>query len=292
MTFSFLIVTRNRPNDLEVTLKRLHDIMNLDTDEVMVFIDGCNATKALISKYTWVQWHSSDKQLGASPARHQLYPLATKDILIGLDDDAHPLETNFLDQVNTRFRESEHIGIIAFQEITGIFENDSKALSQAKKGVEFKTNEFVGCGFAMRRSVYEQIVGFPTWMDIYGEESAVAIQVLDKNYDIVYSYDIKVNHRKDSQGRRASGANYFRFEKQLVNTLGFYLIYYPKPTRKILKTIWHNGKKYAFKNPTYFSKYCKAILTLLIQLPNYLQRRDPVDPSTIQKRNALQNLTY
>ena len=48
-------------------------------------------------------------------------------------------------------------------------------------------------------------------MDIYGEEPALAIEVLDLGYQILYQPNIKVNHRIDVEKRRLLGKNYFRF---------------------------------------------------------------------------------
>ena len=39
-------------------------------------------------------------------------------------------------------------------------------------------------------------------VDIYGEESCVAIEVMSKGYDILYSNKIKVNHRVNKEQRR------------------------------------------------------------------------------------------
>lgn len=292
MTFSYLIVTRNRPNDLEITLGKLQELVRSNFDEVLVFIDGCSKTEYLKNRFPWVKWTISKVQLGASPARNKLYSLAQNDILIGLDDDAHPLEVDFKSKVISRFRESEKTAIIAFQEITGVFKDDLDALSKKRKGADYYTNEFVGCGFAIRKEVYDSIAGFPKWMDIYGEETAVALQVLDRGFDVLYSYDLAVNHRKDALARRKTGANYFRFEKQLINTIALYIIYYPKPIKKILKVIWHNGRKYAFQDATYLKCYFRAVFKAIGRVPMFIKNRKPVKGSTVIRRNNLQGIQY
>ena len=48
MKISILIVTKNRPDELEITLNKLFGLLDLSVHEVLVFIDGCNKTEILI----------------------------------------------------------------------------------------------------------------------------------------------------------------------------------------------------------------------------------------------------
>ena len=96
------------------------------------------------------------------------------------------------------FSKNPNVGILAFEEIKGRFESDREALKVSEKDkVEFLTAEFIGCGFAIRKSVYMKTNGFPIWIDIYGEESCVSMEVMSKGYDILFSNQIKINHRVD-----------------------------------------------------------------------------------------------
>ena len=88
MDISFLIVTRNRPKALRVTLDKLADIIDLASQEVWVHIDGCEKTSPLINEYKWVQWSRSEKSYSASPARNILYKIAISAglLIIGVPD--------------------------------------------------------------------------------------------------------------------------------------------------------------------------------------------------------------
>lgn len=292
MDISFLIVTRNRPADLRVTLNKLEKIIDLEKHEVCVFIDGCDKTTPLIEEYHWVQWSKVNKSISASPARNTLYKTAKGKIFIGLDDDAHPISVHFIEEVISRFRESVNLGIIAFQEVRGLFATDQEALKCSKSGLSYITNDFVGCGFAIKKEAYDATNGFPLWMDIYGEESAVAIEVMDAGYDIVYDYNLKVNHRVDVEKRKTMGRNYFRFEHQLKNTIRFYMVYYPKPLLKIGKALFHNFKKYAIRDRRYFKSFMKVCFFTVINLRFILAYRNTVSPEIIIKKNTLQAITY
>lgn len=294
MRVSILIVSKNRKVDLLKTLLILDSLIDKSQVEVLVFLDGCSdGSENLKNELTWVKWFVSPQSIGASAARHQIYPLANSEILIGLDDDAHPLNDDFIFKVETLFNKFPNVGILSFEEIKGIYPSDIEALKHAEKDKkEFLTSQFIGCGFAIRKSVYNQTNGFPSWIDIYGEESCLSIEVLTKGYDILYTNKIKVNHRVDRELRKENKQNYFRFGKQLKNSTYYYLVYYPFPLIDILKLYWHNFKKYALLDFEYFKIYFKTIIIALIHIPEILKYRKPVDKSLIVKMRNLSNLKF
>jgi GT2 family glycosyltransferase len=150
----------------------------------------------------------------------------------------------------------------------------------------------VGCGFAIRKEVYEKTNGFPVWIDIYGEESCLAIEVLDLGYEIHYDNSIIVNHRVDKKKRLAQGRNYFRFEKQLKNTIFYYVVYYPNPMLKIARLLFHNFKKYALQDLKYFYLFWKSIFIAFKEMVYVLKYRKPVKKSTMQKIKTLKGIKY
>lgn len=289
MKASILIVSKNRKEDLLQTLLILESLIDRSEVEILVFLDGCTDNSIdLQNELTWVKWFVSLKSIGASAARHEIYPLAISEILIGLDDDAHPLCQDFIIKISALFAQYPNVGILAFEEIKGVFASDIEALKQSEKqNKEFLTSEFIGCGFAIRKSVYNQTNGFPIWVDIYGEEACLSIEVLSKGYDILYSNKIKVNHRVNREQRKLDKQNYFRFGKQLKNSSYFFLVYYPFPLLNILKLYRHNFKKYALSDLKYCKIYFKTIIIVLLHIPKILKYRKPVDKSVIMRMRNL-----
>ena len=294
MQASILIVSKNRKAALEFTLQVLMRFLDLSIHEVLVFLDGCSDNSELLQiQFDWVKWHVSEKSIGASAARQQLYPKAKGKFLIGLDDDAHPLNKDFITQTKTIFENYPNVGIIAFQEIKGVFGSDEEAINQVDANVdEYYCSEFIGCGFAIRKDVYESINGFPVWIDIYGEESCVAIEVLSKGFDILYSNNIKVNHSVNKIERKLNGQNYFRFGKQLKNTTFYYLVYYPFPIVKILKLYGHNFRKYALMDWKYFKVFFKTIFEVFLGIPNVMKYRSPIEEKVLKKMRSLSGLKF
>jgi GT2 family glycosyltransferase len=294
METSILIVSKNRKEDLLKTLNIIRSLIDESKVEVLVFLDGCtDNSEDLQNELSWVRWFVSPKSIGASAARHQIYPLANSEILIGLDDDAHPLKADFLLKIQNLFDANPNAGILAFEEIKGVFASDKEALEQSEnKKKEYLTSEFIGCGFAVRKSVYNLTNGFPVWIDIYGEESCLSIEVLNKGFDILYSNEIKVNHRVNKEQRKLKKQNYFRFEKQLKNSAYYFLVYYPFPLLNVLKLFWHNFKKYALTDWTCCKIYFKTIFVVIMHTPEILRFRNPVDKALLVKMRNLSALKF
>ena len=294
MDVSILIVSKNRKQALEKTLMLLKPMLDFSKHEVLVFLDGCtDQSNSLIETIPWVTWSFVNESIGASKARFRLYKKAMGTYFIGFDDDAHPLWSDFIARTITIFNKHTNVGILAFEEIKGLFNSDEEALKRgSSKPCEYLTNEFIGCGFAIRSDVYKETRGFPVWMEIYGEESCVSIEVLSKGYDILFTNAIKVNHRVDREARKSSGKNYYRFEQQLKNTTGYYLIYYKNPLIKILKLYWHNFKKYALLDTKYFKLFFKIVLIAIFKTPYFLKYRNPIDSSVIIYSNKLITIKY
>ncbi|MFA9189982.1 glycosyltransferase family 2 protein [Flavobacterium sp. FZUC8N2.13] len=294
MQASVLIVSKDRKSELKKTLLILEKMLIFSSQEVLVFLDGCtDDSEFLKEEFKWVKWFTSDKSIGASRARAILYPNAMGTMLIGLDDDAHPLSSDFVIVVERLFKDFPNVGILTFQEIKGVFVSDEIALNSVDdKKEEYITNDFIGCGFAIRKEAYEKTNGFPVWMDIYGEESCVAIEVISKGYDILYSNAIKVNHRVDKEARKYSRRNYFRFEKQLKNSTAYYIVYYQSPIFKIMKLYWHNFRKYALKDMRYFKLFFKVILEVFLDIPRLLKYRRPIDKFIIDEMKHFTAIKY
>jgi len=291
MNISFLIVTKNRPEELQFTLEKLQAVFDAVNHEVLVFIDGCATTEQLQSQFSWVKWYVSNESISASPARNFLYQQAKGEIFIGLDDDAHLISENPIKTIQNYFKTNSNLGILAFLELKGLFDKPEKEIQSIEKE-EYLTTEFIGCGFAIRKSVYDKTNGFPIWIDIYGEESCLSLEVLDIDYDVFYTNQVVVNHRVDIKKRKQQGKNYFRFQKQLQNSFRIYMVYYQNPIKKILKLLLHNFRKYALTDWAYFRLYVKALGNMFGSFFIVFKYRKPIRQFTLMRLKQLKAIKY
>ncbi|WP_424494758.1 glycosyltransferase family 2 protein [Salinimicrobium sp. GXAS 041] len=295
MEASVLIVSKNRSAELHKTLEVLQEYLNFKCHEILVFLDGCtDDSEKLIDLHPEVKWEISEENLGASKARSILYQKAQGKVFFGFDDDAHPLQHDFIKISNKIFTENSCVGIIAFKEVKGIFESDDDIPEEVQIKKDYLVKDFLGCGFAIKKEVYEKTRGFPEWIDIYGEEVCLAMETLELGYDILYTHQVVVNHRTQKQKKNTGGANYFRFGKQLKNTAFFYLVYYPFPLllKKIFRLYFLNFKKYGTKDKRFLKEYTRAAYSNIYHLRNVLKHRRPVSKKTIDTFNSLSNPTY
>ncbi len=287
---SIVIVTKNRCEELKKTIEIVLSLIDLTKDEFLIFLDGCtDQSFTLIELYPSIQWHSVTKSIGASGARNALYKYASGNFFIGLDDDAHPLHNDFIERVERLFS-NDSIGLLSFKEVKKVHvseEEENEILNETPNS--YKTNEFIGCGFAVRKDVYQKTNGFPVWMDIYGEEMCLSLEIMEAGYSIKYTNEIAVHHRVDINARKKMGRNYFRFRKQLRNGALFYCIYYKRPFVKLLKLLFHNFKKYALMDGNYFVSYFRALGSLITKIPAIVKYRKPVSQTTIDVFNNTKN---
>lgn len=296
MEASILIVSKNRFKELKKTLHILQKYMDGDRHEILVFLDGCtDGSEKLLKIFPRVKWEISAISLGASKARSILYKKAIGRILYGFDDDSHPLQADFIQISELLFAKNSNLGIIAFKEIKGMFATDHNIPQEMLDVKEdYLVNDFLGCGFAIKKEVYDKTQGFPVWIDIYGEEVCVAMETLDLGFDILFTHKVMVNHRTQKQKRNTAGANYFRFGKQLKNTASFYMVYYPFPLalKKIGRLYFLNFRKYAMKDLPFFKEYIKAFCINTFNLKYIYRYRKPVKEETIQLFNKLSQPLY
>ncbi len=296
MEASILIVSKNRKQELFKTLRILENYIDYNKHEIRIFLDGCtDDSKLLKEDFEYIHWFYSKKSIGASKARNILYKTAIGKLLFGFDDDAHPLQPDFIQISEELFRSNPSTGILAFKEIKGIFDGDEHIphnLLISKPNL--LVNDFIGCGFVIRKNVYEETGGFPGWIDIYGEEVCLALEVLNRGYNIIFTHKIQVNHRVDLEKRKLIGANYFRFGKQLKNTAYFYMVYYPFPLllKKIARLYFLNFKKYALKDKRYFKEFWKAFFINIFNFGKVWVERKPVKVETLATFNKLSKPQY
>lgn len=295
MEISICIVSKNRKEELRKTLAILSNLITFDQQEILVFLDGCSdGSEELKEVFPQCKWFGKSKSIGTSPARQFIFEKVEGKIIVGFDDDAHPLQPDFIFRIEQLFNQFPKVAVLAFEEIKGIFSSDQEALQKHVEHQQFLCNSFVGCGYAIRKEAYQETAGFPQWMDIYGEESCVSIQLIDLGYDILYTSEVSVNHRVNRKKRKTDGGNVFRFERQLCHLALYFLMYYPSALlfKKWTRLWYHNFRKYALTDWKFFKAYIRGTGCFLRNFFHLLSERKPVSRATIKKINALPHPKY
>jgi GT2 family glycosyltransferase len=257
---SICIVSYNRKAELKLTLEKILERIDTDT-EVIVGLDGCSdGSIDLKSDFPNVIWMEFPNHVGASTARRAIYEKAKGDYIFGFDDDSHPVTEDFIEKAIQTFRENNSLGIVAFRIFNGIQLPESQLMDMGI-GSSYACSEFAGCGYAITRKAYEATGGFPDWMNIYGEEAYVSLRAFECGYRLIYEPSILVHHRVDRQARKSEGYQKFRFGLQLRNNLVLFLNLYPFPMniRSCIKCVLHNMYKYGFKSISWHMLFLRSL---------------------------------
>jgi len=149
------------------------------------------------------------------------FEIARGDVIIVLDDDSH-VEADTIKRVIKLFSEEQSLGIVAFKIVntSGRRFNTWHIPSDDKLQESFA---FVGCGFAIKREIFERIGFYPGEFFIYHNEIYVAMKVRLLGYKIVYDPSCVAVHRTAAMARDPSRRIYFT----LKNALTLIWMYYP-----------------------------------------------------------------
>jgi GT2 family glycosyltransferase len=292
-TFSILIVTYNRRAELEQTLNVIQHLLEEEL-EVLVWDDAStDETLELAEKFSFVKWFSGKERVGGSKARSQLYVKARGKYLIGLDDDANPLDDNILEKVKLIFENEPATGLLAFRLYWGL-----KTLTTEEKyknpGKSFTAADFAACGFAIRREAFIFCGGFPKWMNIYGEETYLALRIYQNGYSIRYSPEILVQHRVDIKQRRQKERMQFWYYNQLLNMSRLYLLMFPLKVglNAFFRLYKHNFLKYGITSWSLFRLSLKAMFKSLFDFPRLSRTEARMDSELLTYWKSLPPAIY
>lgn len=281
-TFSILITTKNRINDLKFTLVKIQYLLYRNDVDCIICDDGStDGTAAFLKEnYPNVQLIQNPKSQGLIYSRNRLLNLVKTDYAISLDDDAHFLSENPLETIEQVFRENPKVALLGFRVFWDLKEPERILCST----VSHQMKSFVGCGHVFRMSAWREIPDYPAWFVFYGEEDFASYQLFKKNWEILYLPKVLIHHRVDIKARKSKADYSLRLRRSLRS--GWYLYFLFLPLSYIPKrmgySIWIQLKTKVFKGDW---KALKALLLALIDLILAL-------PKIIKNSNRLTRAEY
>lgn len=204
---SIIILNYNRKDDVIFTLNKLYINNSISNAEIIVVdqnsTDG--SQQAIKSDFPNVILHCSQVNLGVPGGRNKGAEIAKGDILVFLDDDSHFETYESIQKIENLFYSNPEIGIIGFKVLDT--ENNirdwvyNKSTKKHNNDI-FETQQFVGCGHAIRSSLFRKINGYSSELFFWGEEIEFCIKTfLYSNYKIIYYPNIIVQHRVSQKSR-------------------------------------------------------------------------------------------
>jgi GT2 family glycosyltransferase len=192
MKVSVCIPTHNRRADLERTLTELHRLTP-PADEILVLADGCSDdTAEFVRKiFPEVRLLESAEPIGSVAGRNRLFTSAEHEIILGLDDDSYPVESNFLARLPELFQKHPRAAVFSFPQRTNEF---PETLNATSFGPALFTASYVSCACALRRDVFQRLGGYPGFFFHSYEEPDYALRCLDAGWQVFHETSLTIRH--------------------------------------------------------------------------------------------------
>jgi glycosyltransferase involved in cell wall biosynthesis len=286
--FSILITTKNRLDDLQITLQKIAHLLNREDVECTIYDDAStdNTSEFLQENYPTIQLYKNTKSKGLIHNRNYLLNHCKGNYAISLDDDSNFLTDNCLETIESHFKSNENCGVIACRVFWGIEEPTSFHTNQIVERV----NGFVGCGHVWNLKAWRTIPNYPEWYFFYGEEDFAGFQLLKKGLEIHYIPEILVHHRVNVSARKNDKDYQIRRRRSLRSAWYNYFIFYPFSIipKKMTYTIWQQIKNHTFKgNFKATLAMFQALYDVVVHIPNFIKNSTRL---TIQEFKEFSNL--
>ncbi len=273
--YSILITTKNRIQDLLFTLNSISVLLDRKDVECIICDDGStDGTSELIkTNFPKIILLKNKTSKGLIYSRNLLLEKTTAKYAISLDDDAHFLSDNPLEEIENFFMKNSNCGVVSFR----IFWSKNNPTSIHTKENPFRVLAFVGCGHAWKMEAWKSIPNYPDWFKFYGEEDYAAYQLFKKNIQIYYLPSVLVNHRVDLKARKFNSDYQLRQRRSFRSSWYLYFLFYPFSVipQKLLYTLWIQIKNKTLKGDFKATMgICQAIFDVVLNFPKLLKQNN------------------
>ncbi len=280
--FAILISTKNRKNDLAITLGKIASIIGNNDIEFVVFDDGSidGTYEYVKNNFPLIKIHRNLKSKGYLFCRNKMLNETNATYAISLDDDAHFLTENPIEAIRNHFEQNATSGLIALRIFWGL-ESPVEIVSNEKTA---RVKGFVGCGHVWRMKAWHNIPNYPEWFVFYGEEDFAAFQLFKKGWEIHYLPEVLVNHRVDIKARKNEKDYRLRLRRSLRSGWYLYFMFYPwhEIPGRFTYTLWMQLRNKSLKGDW------KATIAILQAIGDVIINF----PRLISKANRLTNKEF
>ncbi|MEZ4795942.1 MAG: glycosyltransferase family 2 protein [Flavobacteriaceae bacterium] len=246
-TFSILITTKNRLNELSFTLQKITYLLEREDVECIICDDGSNdgTYDYIVKQYPDIEIFKNQSSKGLIYSRNRLLKKTKAQYAISLDDDLHFITENPLKHIETFFKQNPTCAVMTFR----IYWNLEPPVSTAHHRKIERVNSFAGGAHAWRMEDWKTIPDYPEWFMFYGEEEFASFNLFKAQKHIYYYPDILCHHRVNLNMRKKEKDYIFRQRRSLRSGWYLYLMFYPLKyvPRKFAYSIWMQLKTKVFK---------------------------------------------
>ncbi|MGM3308952.1 glycosyltransferase family 2 protein [Anabaena sp. WFMT] len=186
-----VIPTYNRLTQLLETLEKISRC-NPQPNEIIVHIDGNDSTTEqglTNSNFQDIKIIKNSLQVGPGGGRNIAINQAINPIVASFDDDSYPIDTDYFERLQLLFKNFPQAAVIAAKiyHINEIIESDQLAATWV--------SNFIGCGCAYRKEVFQQTSGYVNLPVAYGmEEVDLSLRLHHMGWSILETSWLRVFH--------------------------------------------------------------------------------------------------
>lgn len=268
--FSILITTKNRVDELKITLEKCLPYIRDHGVSCIVYDDGSSdgTSKFVLENFPQVKLLINNSSKGYLYNRNVMLNSVSTKYAISLDDDSNFLSENVLFTIDDYFLKTDQCGLLALR----IFWGENIPIKRTCNQKPHLVNGFVGCGHVWKMSAWHSIANYPEWFEFYGEETFAALQMFKNKWEIHYLPSVLIHHRVNMKARK-NNTDYVSRQRQSLNS-GWYLYFLCLPKRIILRkfssSVWSQLKRKVFKGDIKATKAIGlAFFDLIKNSPKY-----------------------
>jgi glycosyltransferase involved in cell wall biosynthesis len=288
MKIAILISTKNRKNELALTLNKINYFLVVEEAKIVIFDDGSTdgTFKYIKENFPTIQLHRNETSQGYLFCRNKMLNDTKADYAISLDDDAHFVTENPLEFIRNHFEENTRCGLVALRIFWGLKDPQTLAFTEETERVQ----GFVGCGHVWRMSAWNDIPNYPEWFEFYGEENFASYQLFKKKWEVHYLPEVLVHHRVDVKARRKNADYTIRLQQSLRSGWYLFFLFYPlkEIPRKMAYSIGMQLKLKVFKGDlNALQAIVLALFDLVWNMPRIINNSNRLTPEEYKIYNVL-----
>lgn len=230
---SVVYLNHNRLSETRATTERLRELTSTREDFEVIAVDNgsTDGTAAYLrSQRSWLSLVLLEANAGIA-GYNRGFERATGNYVLVLDDDSCPESIDVVDRAAEILDQNTKIGVVACDVVypSGVRQPTWHLPTEPRAGASMS---FVGCGFVIRRNLFESIGWYPERFFLYQNEVEVAIRVRKAGFGIHFEPACRVIHRASLENRPPLRRVYFATR----NTLWLLRAHYPQPLQGYLVT--------------------------------------------------------
>jgi GT2 family glycosyltransferase len=285
---SIMIATHNRLEDLKRTCAVVQQLTP-PPQEILITADGCTdgTIDFIRSQLPAARLFVNAPGHGSIASRDQMLRCAVNPLVLSLDDDSYPEQTDCLARLERLFAERPQLAVAHFPQRSDEY---PATLTKTDFGVACLTRSYHDSGACYRRSLYLQLPGFEPYFFHAYEEPDYTLQCTAAGFEVYFTPAVTIRHHFSIQGRNEVRVHH----QHCRNELWSFILRCPFPLvlamigwklLSHLRTAFRRGPDWVVREPVWWYRALKG-------LPYAWRKRHPVSTASYRRWLQLKDKLY